>query len=126
MRKRGAKYEGNCGSLRVLSKIICVVISSDLEQSEVGPHKIKLQEVSELVTAPKFDFILAGTIEEYLDMRVEGIDQLQMNSGRPKHHYLAHYADLYKDQGPLIHLWAMRMESNTLSSRRPSELRRTS
>ena len=52
-RKKNSKYEGNAGSLRVLGRVVTMLLSSELENSEVGPLIIKLQEVSELITAPK-------------------------------------------------------------------------
>ena len=115
-RKKNTKYEGNAGSLRVLGRVMTMLLSDVLDDSEVGQLIVKLQEVSELITAPKLtlyeiDNILNSTIMEYLEMRVQAIDDLGMHTVRPKHHYLSHYANLYKFQGPLIHLWAMRLES---------------
>lgn len=115
-RKPKSKYEGNAGSLRVLSRIVTMLLTSVLDQSKVGPLLIKLQEVAELITAPKLtvdeiDDILGFTIKEYLGMRVDAIDELGMDNLRPKHHYLSHYSKFYKENGPLIQLWAMRMES---------------
>ena len=115
-RKKNSKYEGNAGSLRVLSRILTIVLSGVLEQSNVGDLIIKLQEVSELITAPKLtvyeiDNIFHDTVVEYLDMRVAAIEELGMSTIKPKHHFLSHYSKLYKYQGPLIQLWAMRMES---------------
>ena len=44
-------------------------------------------------------------------MRIEAVDLLNMSQPRPKHHFLSHYPELYKNKGPLIKVWAMRMES---------------
>ena len=115
-RKKNQKYEGNAGSLRVLGRVITILLSGVLENSEVGNLIIKLQEVSELVTAPKLtkyevDNILHFTIIEYLELRVEAIEKFNMQKIKPKHHFLSHYPTLFKFHGPLIHLWAMRMES---------------
>lgn len=112
-RKKNSKYEGNAGSLRVLGRVVTMLLSSELENSEVGPLIIKLQEVSELITAPKLTIFeiedtLHNTIADYLKMRVDAIEEIGMNSVKPKHHYLSHYAKLYRYHGPLIHLWAMR------------------
>ena len=87
-----------------------------LDKSKVGNHIIKLQEVSELITAQKLtvyeiENILHNTIVEYLQMRIDAINEISMSNCRPKHHYLSHYSKLFKYHGPLIHLWAMRMES---------------
>ena len=49
-------------------------------------------------------------IQDYLDLRVRGIDELQMPRPRPKHHMLSHYPALYYENGPLKDVWAMRME----------------
>ena len=116
MRKENSKYEGNAGSLRVLGRIITMLLSHILDDSQVGPLIIKLQEVSEIITAPKqttyeVDNILHYTIIEYLDARTEAIESYGMSKMRPKHHFMSHFAKLYKYHGPLIHLWAMRMES---------------
>ena len=112
-RKKNSKYEGNAGSLRVLGRVVTMLLSSELENSQVGPLIVKLQEVSELITAPKLTIFeieetLHDTIADYLRMRVEAIEEIGMNSVKPKHHYLSHYAKLYRYYGPLIHLWAMR------------------
>ena len=116
IRKKGAKYEGSAGSLRVLSRIITMILSNVLDDSAVGDLIIKLVEVSELVTAPKLskyeiENVLYYTVIDYLDLRVEAIERLNMDNVKPKHHFLSHYAELFKLHGPLIHLWAMRMES---------------
>ena len=110
------KYEGNAGSLRVLSRIVTMLLTDILDDSRVGSLIVKLHEVSDLVTAPRLTIheienILHFTIIEYLDLRALAIDELGMETMKPKHHYMAHYSKLYKFHGPLIHLWAMRMES---------------
>ena len=115
-RKHGSKYEGNANSLRILSRIITMLISVEAGESVVFPHIIKLQEMSELISAFKLnlyeiDNILHFTIIEYLEMRVTGIDSFGMDSLKPKHHYLSHYSELFKMHGPLIYLWGLRMES---------------
>ena len=115
VRKKDAKYEGNAGSLRVFSRIVASCLSQQLDCSAVGTLIIKLLDISQLITAPKLtlyeiDHLLKDTVYEYLDLRVQAIDELGMSRIRPKHHYMCHYYELYKFQGPLIHLWAMRME----------------
>ena len=115
-RKKNSKYEGNAGSIRVLGRVVIMLLSSELEKSKVGSLIVKLEEVSELITAPKLSIyeiedILNGTIQEYLQMRVDAIEELGMDSIKPKHHFLSHYAKLFRYYGPLIHLWAMRMEA---------------
>ena len=97
-RKKNTKYEGNAGSLRILSRILTMCLVDVLDDTEVGKLIIVLQEVSEII------------VIEYLDLRVAAIEELGMSTVRPKHHYLSHYYQLYKYQGPLIQLWAMRME----------------
>lgn len=115
-RKKGAKYEGSAGSLRILSRVLTILLSDVLDSSQVGSLIMKLVEVGELITAPRLsvdeiDNIMHFTIVEYLDMRVEAIDDFGMDTVKPKHHFVSHYHKLYKYHGPLIHLWAMRMES---------------
>ena len=115
-RKRGSKYEGSAGSQRVLSRVITVILEHVLDESMVGELIVKLCEVSELVTAPKLTIYeietnLHFTIIDYLEMRRAAIEDLGMATMKPKHHFLSHYSELYKFHGPLIHLWAMRMES---------------
>ena len=44
-------------------------------------------------------------------MRISAISSLDMPNVRPKHHFLSHYPDFFKNFGPLISVWAMRMES---------------
>ena len=115
-RQKNSKFEGNAGSLRVLSRVLSLLLSNVLDSSQVGNLVIKLQEVSELITAPKLtkyeiETVLHFTIIEYLELRQEAIEKFGMSKLRPKHHFLSHYSRLYKFHGPLIHLWAMRMES---------------
>ena len=115
-RAKGSKYEGNAGSIRVLSRILPLILSNVLDESKVGEHIVKLSEVSELITAPKLtvDEIenkLHFSIVEYLEMRIAAIDELGMGTVKPKHHFLSHYSELYASCGPLIFLWAMRMEA---------------
>lgn len=115
-RKKNSKYEGNAGSLRVLGRIITTLLSDVLEESQVGALIVKLRDVSEIITAPKLtkyeiDNILHFTVMEYLDLRTEAIENLGMGTMKPKHHFMSHYSKLYMMHGPLIHLWAMRMES---------------
>ena len=115
-RKANTKYEGNAGSLRVLSRVLTMLLSSVLDSSQVGHLVLKLQEVSELIAAPRLtkyeaETVLYYTITEYLELRQEAIDKFGMSNLRPKHHFMSHYSKLYTFHGPLIHLWAMRMES---------------
>ena len=115
-RKVGAKFEGNSGSLRVLSRILPFLLGEVLDESQVGDLILKLQEIAELITAPKLtiheiETVMHFAILEYLDMRHDAIENFGMRQHRPKHHFLSHYSELYKYHGPLIHLWAMRMEA---------------
>ena len=115
-RTKGSKYEGNAGSIRVLSRILPLILSNVLDESEVGEHIVKLSEVSELITAPRLtvDEIeqkLKFCIIEYLEMRIEAIESIGMGTIKPKHHFLSHYCELFTSCGPLIFLWAMRMEA---------------
>ena len=112
-----SKYEGTSGQLRVLSRIMTMILYDVIDRSETaGKMIIKLQEVAEIVTAPKLstyeiDFEMTEIIESYLDLRISAISSLGMPHARPKHHFLGHYPRCYKKYGPLISLWAMRMES---------------
>ena len=115
VRAKNTKYEGNAGSLRVLSRILTTILADVLEESITGKYIVKLHEVSEIITAPKLDdyeieFVMRRIISEYLDLRVEAIEELKMANARPKHHFISHYSRSYTFHGPLIHLWAMRME----------------
>ena len=70
-RKKGAKYEGSSGSLRVLSRVLTILLSAVLDQSQVGPIIMKLIDVGEIITAPKLsvdevDNLMHFTIIEYL------------------------------------------------------------
>ena len=114
-RAKNSKYEGNAGSLRVLSRILTTILTSLLDLSETGKFLVKLHEVSEIITAPKLTMyeieeVMSQIILEYLDLRVEGITLLKMSNPRPKHHFLSHYSRSFAFHGPLIQLWAMRME----------------
>ena len=76
-------------------------IGQVLDVSEVGPIIMKLIDVGEIITAPKLtvdeiDNIMHFTIIEYLDMRVEAIDKFGMDRLKPKHHFMSHYSQLYK------------------------------
>ena len=116
-RARNSKYEGSAGQMRVLSRIMTVILIDVIDRSELaGKLIIKLQEVAEIITAPKLTaneviFDMQEIIESYLDLRILAIANLKMPNCHPKHHFLSHYPDCYKNYGPLIGLWAMRMES---------------
>ena len=115
-RKKGSKFEGTAGSIRVLSRVLGLILADCLSTSLVGDHILKLQAVCELITAPKLSRYeienkLHFSIIEYLDLRVAAVDDLGMDAIKPKHHYLSHYSKLYAEYGPLIYLWAMRMEA---------------
>ena len=116
IRKPNSKYEGNAGSLRILGRILPLILTKEFEKSDKGDALIKLEEVSQLITAPKLTIgeienTLHFTIIEYLDLRRDMVDLISAPTLKPKHHFLSHYSKLYKEVGPLIHLWAMRMES---------------
>ena len=92
-RKRNAKYEGSANQLRVLSRVVTVALGQALETSEVGQMIVSLQEVAEIVTSPKLTKseilgVMSDKIREYLDLRIEAIDNLDMPNARPKHHML--------------------------------------
>ena len=115
-RATNSKYEGTSGSLRILSRVITIVLAEILARSKTKELLLKLQEVSEIVTAPSLshyevDYLLHPTILEYLDLRVLSISTLNFSRPRPKHHYLSHYSEAFKIHGPLIGVWGMRMES---------------
>ena len=115
-RKRNSKYEGSAGQLRVLSRIITLVLADVLDQSQVGSMIVALQEVSQIITAPKltrFEVVITmkDIIESYLDRRVEAIEEFNMPKPRPKHHMISHYPRCYLKYGPLIGMWSLRMES---------------
>jgi hypothetical protein len=115
--KKGAnKYEGNAGSLRVLSRILTLILSPVLEDSCIEEYLIKLHEVGEIITAPvlsitEIDVTMDQIIKEYLDLRAGAVEALGMPNPRPKHHFISHYPRSYKNTGPLICTWAMRLES---------------
>ena len=115
--KKGAdKYEGNAGSLRVLSRILTTILSSVLEDSCTEEYLIKLHELGEIITAPsltitEIEVTMTQIITEYLDLRAGAVEALGMPNARPKHHFLYHYPRAYRNLGPLIYVWAMRLES---------------
>ena len=115
-RAENSKYEGNAGSLRVLSRIITTLLSGVLDDSAVERHLIKLHELSEIITAPvltldEIEYVMEDIITEYLDLRIEAVEMLNMPRCRPKHHFVGHYPRAYRNMGPLTAIWAMRMES---------------
>ena len=109
-KKGPKKYEGNAGSLRVLSRILTMILAPVLELSSTEKFLIKLHEVGEIITAPmltKFEIEVTMTqiLTDYLDLRVEAVDTLSMPNPRPKHHFIGHYARSYMNTGPLINVW---------------------
>ena len=71
-RARNSKYEGSAGQMRVLSRIMTVILIDVIDRSELaGKLIIKLQEVAEIITAPKLTaneviFDMKEIIESYL------------------------------------------------------------
>ena len=62
-------------------------------------------------SGPPTKNVMQDIISEYLDLRMQGIETLKMARPRPKHHFLSHYPRMYYNNGPLISVWGMRMES---------------
>ena len=115
--KKGTKkYEGNAGSLRILSRYVTLVLASYLQESLVEKCLILLHELSEIITAPKLslyniEVTMNRIVKSYLDARIKAIETMNMPAIRPKHHLISHYPEAYKKTGPLINVWGMRMES---------------
>ena len=110
------RFEGNASSIRILSRILPMILADEIARSSVGEAILRLEELCQLITAPKMTLheiqnILHYSIIEYLELRVQLIEAIDAPPVRPKHHFVSHYAQIYIDNGPLIHLWAMRMES---------------
>lgn len=65
----------------------------------------------QIIYSPKIEEInvrrLKDLIQEYLTALV--IEGTRLT---PKHHNLSHYPTVIRRMGPVIHMWAMRMESN--------------
>ena len=83
VKRNNSKYEGNAGSLRVLSRILTLVLSEVLESSQTENYFIKLHEVGEIITAPSLTTdeiknVMHDIITDYLDLRMEGIKKLKM------------------------------------------------
>lgn len=115
-RKKNSKYEGSAGQLRVLSRVVTLVLADILDESEVGSIIVTLQEVAQIITAPKLsryevEVIMKDLIESYLDQRIEAMNTFNMPRPRPKHHMISHYPECYIKYGPLIAMWSLRMES---------------
>ena len=115
-RAANSKYQGNAGSLRVLSRILVIILSDILEESMTLKYLVQLHEVGEIITAPKLTVgeihdVMSAIIEDYLDLCKLGVEELGMPRPRPKHHFLSHYPLMYLNNGPLIGVWGMRMES---------------
>ena len=109
------KFEGNANSLRILARLLVVLLAEYLDQSDVGNLLVKLEEVSEIISAPRLTLfeidILEERVNDYLHLRIKAIADINMPDIKPMHHYMFHYNKLFKFHGPLIQLWAMRMES---------------
>ena len=112
---KNCKYEENAGSFRVLPRVLTTALSDVLEDSGTQNYFIKLHEVGEIITAPsltvyEIENTMTEIITDYLDLRRDGIETLEMSRPRPKHHFLSHYPRMFLNNGPLIKVWAMRME----------------
>ena len=74
IRSKNSKYEGNAGSLRVLSRVLTTVLSEVLENSLTQQYFIKLHEVGEIIIAPsltiyEIEHVMTDIVEDYLDLR---------------------------------------------------------
>ena len=75
--KKGAKkYEGNAGSLRILSRYVTLVLAPYLQESLVEKCLILLHEFSEIITAPKLslyniEVTMNRIVKSYLDARIK-------------------------------------------------------
>ena len=106
-KKTNGKYEGSAGQLRVLSRLMILALDDCLDNSAVGEMLVALQELSEIVVAPRLTLYeientMKDVIESYLDHRIRAIYEFDMPRPRPKHHMLSHYPECFKTFGPLI------------------------
>ena len=115
-RKANSKFEGSAGQFRILFRIMVSALSDIIENSGVGRMIVSLQEVAEIITAPKLSvYEIESTMNDlrryYLELRIEAIETLGLPRLRPKHHRLSHSSEFYIKYGPLIGNWSLRMES---------------
>ena len=72
---------------------------------------LKLRQIVEIVCSPRIDTgqvaELKVLVEEYLQEICALFPGVKW---KPKHHYLLHYSELILQFGPLIRLWALRLE----------------
>lgn len=77
---------------------------------------IKLRNIIDIICAPNLQFceihLLESLVESYLYLIVEYFKHL-----KPKHHFMLHYAEVFKKSGPLINLWCMRSEQKHRESK---------
>lgn len=73
---------------------------------------LNLRNLVELITAPKLSInqtaLIDSKVREYLTQRQKLFPR---HPWRPKHHYLNHYGDLFRQFGPLIRFSTLRWES---------------
>ena len=81
-------FQGNAGSLRILCRILPFILSEELEESVVGEAIAKLEDVSQLITAPKLTFaeidFLHFSVIEYLDIRLGMVEDIGAPTLKPK------------------------------------------
>ena len=80
--------QGNAGSLRILCRILPFILSEELEESVVGEALAKLEDLSQLITAPKLTYaeidFLHFSVIEYLDLRLSMVEEIGAPNLRPK------------------------------------------
>jgi hypothetical protein len=115
LKVKGAKLSGHAVQNWCFLRLIPLLLDSKLELLKDDPVwqlLLLLRSIVESVCSPKLtaDEIacLKSWVEEYLFLRHSLFPQVPL---RPKHHYLAHYADLTEQFGPLIRFSTLRFEA---------------
>ena len=94
--------------------ILPLIVGYKIEQPEdpVWQLCLQLREIVEFVCSPHISTeqvaYLNVVVEEYLEERKVTFNECKL---RPKHHYMAHYAEIILKFGPLMRMWTMRFES---------------
>ena len=110
----GAKIGGHAAQNWCLLRLIPLILAGRIVDYDdaVWQLLLQLREIVCIVCAPAVTpgqvAYLKVVTEDYIDMHATLFPDTRL---KPKHHYMAHYAELILLFGPLIRLWTMRFES---------------
>lgn len=121
--------EGNNIKIRMsANEMICFVRYLGLLIGDFVPRNLEvwqiwtiLREITNITTTPNLHFTEGQRLQIFIQEYLELVKQY-LHDFKPKHHHLLHYALVYEQSGPLVHLWGMLFEQKHRQSKLTSNI----